>query len=86
MNLILISRLPNSFCSFTHHYKIYLAALQKDITAFDKAIGTVSVMFLLIEMVAGPLALLRLLYAQAERYYLEEKQVAKELERKDQQQ
>lgn len=63
---------------------MYLAAFQKDITAFDKAIGTVSVVFLLIEMVAGPLALLRLLYAQAERYYLEEKQAEKELEKKSQ--
>ena len=61
--------------------KIYLAAFQKDITSFDKALGTVSVVFLLLEAITGPVALLRLLYAQAERYYLEEKQAEKELEK-----
>lgn len=43
-----------------------------------QALGTVSVALLLAEIVVGVLALLSLLHAQAERYYLEEKQAEKE--------
>ena len=59
---------------------MYLASFQKDITAFDMALGTVSVAFLVLEIVVGVHALLKLLHAQAERYYLEEKQAEKDAE------
>ena len=58
--------------------QMYLASFQKDVTAFDMALGTVSVAFLVLEIVVGIHALLRLLHAQAERYYIEEKQAEKD--------